>query len=179
MNTILVPVLVLLVVVVALRTSRGAGSIVVLVAVARFVVNQSKPIVFSTFLLSQILSPTENHIGRSGLGGGSSSSSTGSSNSGSGGASSGPVIQSSGTNAKPIVFSTSLPSQVVFGAGAALCEPRSADFVAGAASVELEAGNWRLCSATLVRGVSAELDDENWRLCSATLVRGAICGAGR
>ena len=35
------------------------------------------------------------------------------------------------------------------------------------------------CSTTLVRGVSAELDDENWRLCSATLVRGAICGAGR
>ena len=114
MNTILVPVLVLLVVVVALRTSRGAGSIVVLVAVARFVVNQSKPIVFSTFLLSQILSPTENHFGRSGLGGGSSSggssSNTGStgstsgSTSGSGGASSGPVIQTSGTNAKPIVF---------------------------------------------------------------------------
>ena len=39
-------------------------------------------------------------------------------------------------------------------------------------SVELEAENWRLCSTTLVRGVSGELDDENWRLCSTTLVRG-------
>ena len=37
---------------------------------------------------------------------------------------------------------------------------------------ELEAENWRLCSTTLVRGVSGELDDENWRLCSTTLVRG-------
>ena len=53
-----------------------------------------------------------------------------------------------------------------------------ADFVAGTASVELEAENWRLCSTTLVRGVSAGLEDENWRLCSTTLVRGAICGAG-
>ena len=35
------------------------------------------------------------------------------------------------------------------------------------------------CSASLVRGVSGELEDENWRLCSATLVRGAICEAGR
>ena len=51
--------------------------------------------------------------------------------------------------------------------------------VAGTASVELEAENWRLCSTTLVRGVSAGLEDENWRLCSTTLVRGAICGAGR
>ena len=34
--------------------------------------------------------------------------------------------------------------------------------------------NWRLCSITLVRGVSGELEDENWRLCSTTLVRGAI-----
>ena len=41
--------------------------------------------------------------------------------------------------------------------------------------MELEA---RLCSTTLVRGVSGELEDENWRLCSTTLVRGAICGAG-
>ena len=32
-------------------------------------------------------------------------------------------------------------------------------------SVELEAENWRLCSTTLVRGVSVELDGENWRLC--------------
>ena len=38
--------------------------------------------------------------------------------------------------------------------------------------MELEAANWRLCSTTLVRGVSAELEDENWRLCSTTLVRG-------
>ena len=45
-------------------------------------------------------------------------------------------------------------------------------------SAELEDENWRLCSTTLVRGVSGELEDENWRLCSATLVRGAICGAG-
>ena len=65
--------------------------------------------------------------------------------------------------------------------------------------MELEAENWRLCSTTLVRGVSGELEDENWRLfvvqlqcaeqaveleaenwrlCSATLVRGAIWGAG-
>ena len=61
-----------------------------------------------------------------------------------------------------------------FVAGAALCEPPCADFVAGT----LEAENWRLCSTTLVRGVSAGLEDENWRLCSTTLVRGAICGAG-
>ena len=39
-----------------------------------------------------------------------------------------------------------------FMAGTALCEPPCADFVAGAASVELEVENWRLCSATLVRG---------------------------
>ena len=65
-----------------------------------------------------------------------------------------------------------------FVAGAALCEPPCADFLAHAASVELEAENWRLCSTTLVRGVSAGLEDENWRLCSTTLVRGAICGAG-
>ena len=38
--------------------------------------------------------------------------------------------------------------------------------------MELEAENWRLCSTTLVRGVSAELEDENWRLCNTTLVRG-------
>ena len=37
---------------------------------------------------------------------------------------------------------------------------------------------WRLSSTTLVRGVSGELEDENWRLCSTTLVRGASCGAG-
>ena len=34
--------------------------------------------------------------------------------------------------------------------------------------MELEAENWRLCSATLVRGVSGELEDENclgsWKL---------------
>ena len=45
-------------------------------------------------------------------------------------------------------------------------------------SLELEAENWRLCSATLVRGVSGELEAENWRLCSTTLVRGASRGAG-
>ena len=45
-------------------------------------------------------------------------------------------------------------------------------------SVELEAEYWRLCSTTLVRGVSVELDGENWRLCSTPLVRGAICRAG-
>ena len=44
--------------------------------------------------------------------------------------------------------------------------------------MELEAENWRLCSTTLVRGVSGELEAENWRLCGATLVRGVICGAG-
>ena len=37
---------------------------------------------------------------------------------------------------------------------------------------ELEDENWRLCSTTLVGGVSGELEDENWRLCSTTLVRG-------
>ena len=37
--------------------------------------------------------------------------------------------------------------------------------------MELEAENWRLCSATLVRGVAGELEDENWRLGSTTLVR--------
>ena len=42
----------------------------------------------------------------------------------------------------------------------------------------MELENWRLCSATLVRGVSGELEDENWRLSSTTLVRGANCGAG-
>ena len=46
-------------------------------------------------------------------------------------------------------------------------------------SCELEDENWRLCSATLVRGVSGELEDENWRLCSTTLVRGAICVISR
>ena len=30
--------------------------------------------------------------------------------------------------------------------------------------MELEAENWRLCSTTLVRGVSGELEDENWRV---------------
>ena len=30
--------------------------------------------------------------------------------------------------------------------------------------MELEDENWRLCSTTLVRGVSVELEDENWRL---------------
>ena len=35
--------------------------------------------------------------------------------------------------------------------------------------MELEAENWRLCSTTLVRGVSGELEDENLRLCSTTL----------
>ena len=44
--------------------------------------------------------------------------------------------------------------------------------------MELEAENWRLCSATVVRGASGELEDESWRLSSTTLVRGAICGAG-
>ena len=38
-------------------------------------------------------------------------------------------------------------------------------------SVELEAENWRLCSTTLVRGVSGELEDENWRLSSTTLAQ--------
>ena len=45
-------------------------------------------------------------------------------------------------------------------------------------SAELEDENWRLCSTTSVRGVSRELEDENWRLGSATLARGAIFGAG-
>ena len=44
--------------------------------------------------------------------------------------------------------------------------------------MELEAENWRLCSTTVVRGVSGELEDENWRLGSTSVVRGAICGAG-
>ena len=34
--------------------------------------------------------------------------------------------------------------------------------------LEAEKGeNWLLCSTTLVRGVSGELEAENWRLCSA------------
>ena len=45
--------------------------------------------------------------------------------------------------------------------------------------MELEAENWRLCSTTLVRGVSGELEDENWRSCSTTLVRGVSGAAGR
>ena len=44
-------------------------------------------------------------------------------------------------------------------------------------SGELDDENWRLCSTTLVRGVSVELEAENWRLSSTTLVRGAICAA--
>ena len=52
---------------------------------------------------------------------------------------------------------------------------RTGDFVVqllyAEQSVELEDENWRLCSATLVRGVSGELEDENWRLSSTTLVR--------
>ena len=36
--------------------------------------------------------------------------------------------------------------------------------------MELEAENWRLCSTTLVRGVSVELEAENWRLCSASFL---------
>ena len=47
--------------------------------------------------------------------------------------------------------------------------------------MELEVENWRLCSTTLVRGVSGELEDENWRSCSTTLVLStrSIWGAGR
>ena len=45
--------------------------------------------------------------------------------------------------------------------------------------MELEAENWRLCSTTLVRGVSGELEDENWRLSSTTLVRGVSGKLGR
>ena len=73
-------------------------------------------------------------------------------------------------------------------AGAAFCEPPCADFVAGTAlcappCADFVAGTalhlyWRLCSTTLVRGVSVELEAENWRLSSTTLVRGAICRAG-
>ena len=37
--------------------------------------------------------------------------------------------------------------------------------------MELEAENWRLCSTTLVRGVSVELEAENWRLCSTISTR--------
>ena len=39
-------------------------------------------------------------------------------------------------------------------------------------AVELEAENWRLCSATLVRGGAGELEAENWRRGSTTVVRG-------
>ena len=73
-------------------------------------------------------------------------------------------------------------------AGAAFCEPPCADFVAGTAlcappCADFVAGtalrlHLRLCSTTLVRGVSVELEAENWRLSSTTLVRGAICRAG-
>ena len=40
--------------------------------------------------------------------------------------------------------------------------------------MQLEAENWRLCSTTLVRGVSVELEAEN----CTTLVCGAICRPG-
>ena len=43
--------------------------------------------------------------------------------------------------------------------------------------MELDAENWRLCSTTLVRGVTGELEAENWRLCSTTVVRRATCAA--
>ena len=39
-------------------------------------------------------------------------------------------------------------------------------------AVEVEAENWRLCSATLVRGVAGELEAENWRRGRTTVVRG-------
>ena len=38
--------------------------------------------------------------------------------------------------------------------------------------MELEAKNWRLCSATLVRGVAVELEDEKWRLGNCFLTLG-------
>ena len=80
-------------------------------------------------------------------------------------------------------------------AGAVLCEPPCAEFVAGTALCELPGcseprrgssaerrlrdglGSWSdhariMVGSTLVRGVSGELEDENWRLCSTTLVRG-------
>ena len=47
----------------------------------------------------------------------------------------------------------------------------SAIRLAAEQAVELEAENWRLCGATLVRGVAGELEDENWRLGRAS-VRG-------
>ena len=34
--------------------------------------------------------------------------------------------------------------------------------------------DWRLCSTTLVRGVSVELEAENWPLCSTSVVRGGV-----
>ena len=43
--------------------------------------------------------------------------------------------------------------------------------------MELDAENWRLCSTTLVRGVTGDLEAENWRFCSTTVVRGASCAA--
>ena len=45
-------------------------------------------------------------------------------------------------------------------------------------SWKMSTGDFVVHSTTVVRGVAGELEAENWRLCSATVVRGAICGAG-
>ena len=71
------------------------------------------------------------------------------------------LLLAKGSDVRPGVVWRRLGTGADFVAGAALCEPPCADFVAGTASVELEAENWRLCSTTLVRGVSAGLEDEN------------------
>ena len=44
---------------------------------------------------------------------------------------------------------------------------RTGDFLVQLEHAE-QSVNWRLCSTTLVRGVSGELEDENWRLSSTT-----------
>ena len=67
------------------------------------------------------------------------------------------LLLAKGSDVRPGVVWRRLGTGADFVAGAALCEPPCADFVAGTASVELEAENWRVCSTTLVRGVSAGL----------------------
>ena len=48
----------------------------------------------------------------------------------------------------------------------------SAIRVAAEQAVEVEAENWGLCSATLVRGVAGEWEDESWRVGSWKLRTG-------
>ena len=67
-----------------------------------------------------------------------------------------------------------------FVAGTALCEPRSADFVAGAALVNLEVQiswqaqyfvNWPVCGANVVRERAFRSWTQKWPVCSANVGR--------